>query len=89
MISSFLKMNTMLLLPDQTKEQSDANTKVRAGIDQMSATTPNFSVLAAIAAITTIIVWIRPDPTTIGLGITAIAGLAGFHIVKNSSQTGN
>ncbi len=54
----------------------------------MSATTPNFSVLAAIAAITTIVIWIKPDPTTIGLAITAIAGLAGFHIIKNTGQTG-
>ncbi len=55
----------------------------------MSATIPSFSVLAAIAAIATIVIWLRPDPTTTGLAITAIAGLAGFHTAKNSGQTGS
>ncbi len=50
------------------------------------ATIPSVTI-AAIAAITTIVLWIKPDPTTIGLAITAIAGLAGWHLIKNTGQT--
>lgn len=44
-----------------------------------------YATLAAIAAISVVILYVRPDPTTVGLGLTLIAGLAGYHTVKQNT----
>ncbi len=57
----------------------------------MSVQTPNPSaalVLAAIIAIGIITLFKATDSTTVAFAITAIGGLAGWHVIKNTGQTG-